>query len=73
MSEKTMTPAKLDEIAKRAVRNYMNEIKEHGGIDHEQALYGLFLEIVVTLETQHGKADAKQVMKEFLEELHSRV
>jgi ADP-heptose:LPS heptosyltransferase len=71
MSENVMTPDKLEKLAKKALQNYMLDIKENGGVDHEQALYGLFLRIVVTLETQHGRLEAKRVMKEFLDDIYS--
>ena len=72
MDEKNnkMTPEKLDDISKKGLKNYMNDIKANGGIDYEQALYGLLLQIVVTLETQHGKVDAKRVVKQFVEDLY---
>jgi len=72
-NQKVMTPEKLNDIAKKNLRNYMNEIKEHGGVDYEKALYGLFLQIVTTLETQHGRVDAKRVMKEFVSDLYDNI
>lgn len=72
MSEnKKMTPAILENIAKKHLQNYMKDVKEHGGIDHEQALYAAFLEIVVTLEVQHGKTDAKKVLRSFVDDLYA--
>ena len=66
-----LTIDKLDNIAKQALKDYMNEIKKYGGVSHEKALYALIMEIIVTLETQHGKVDAKKVLKDIVNQVNS--
>lgn len=68
MSEQTMTPNKLDDITKKHLSNYMEEIGSEGGVDSEQALYALFNQIVLTLEVQLGKPDAKSICTKFVEQ-----
>ncbi len=68
-----LTIDKLDGIAKQALKVYMNEIKKYGGISHEKAMYALIIEIIVTLETQHGRVDAKKVLKDIVDQIYTVV
>lgn len=69
--KKVLSVEKLDAIAKDALKYYMNKIKESGGVSSEKALYGLMMEIIVTLETQHGTVDAKKVLKEIVDQIYA--
>ena len=41
------------------------------GLSTEKALYGLFLKIVLALEDQKGKVDARKIVKDFVDQLYS--
>ena len=68
---KVLTTDMLDDLAKKAIHNYMTEIKEYGGVSSEKALYALFVKIVVSLEDHKGRVDARRVVKDFVDQLYS--